>query len=115
MYFAMRSGRLRKYGTYSEKWPLDSVTKRAEVEHHVEADRVLLVDFRVGRAPAQSRVEVFAVLLELREPGVVIDAGAFPIELLVWHLQEVGEQPRRPLDAVAQADDRQRCRRAAAR
>ena len=81
--------------------------ERAEVQHHVEANRVSLVDLRLGGALAQLRVEVFAVALQRGEPRVVVDAGAPPRQVVVRDIKKLRQQPRGGLHAVAQADHRQ--------
>src|SRR5260370_31207862 len=80
----------------------------AEAEHDLESDWILLVDLGIPSSFAQLWIEILAVVLELREPRVVVDAGALPVELSKRNLEVVGEESRRPLDAVAQADHRQR-------
>ena len=80
--------------------------ERAEVKHHVEADGIALIDLGDLRFFAQARVLVDAAVLQRCEPRVVVDAGALPLKLRIGHVEELGEQPRRPLNAVAEADDR---------
>src|SRR5919201_1158486 len=77
----------------------------AEVEHHLESDWVLLVDPRITSSLTQRRVQVRAVALEPREPGIVVDARAIPGHLLVRDVEVAGELSGRSLHAVAQADD----------
>lgn len=76
----------------------------AQVQHHLEADRVLLVHLRHTRALAKQRVQVLTVSLEAGEPRVVIDPGTAPRELLVRDLEVAREPARRALHAVTQAD-----------
>src|SRR5438093_920898 len=78
----------------------------AQMQHHLEPHRVLLVDLGVARAFAQVRIQVLAVALELREPGVVVDAGAYPRHLAVVDSEVIGKLAGRPLHAVAKADHR---------
>ncbi len=59
-----------------------------------------------GEFFAQTRgVEVHAPVLELGEPGEVVDAGALPIHLVVGHVGILREQVAGALHAVAEADD----------
>ena len=78
----------------------------AQVQHYLEPHRVQLVDLGVARAFAQVRIQVLAVALELREPGVVVDACAYPRHLAVVDSEVAGKLAGRPLHAVAKADHR---------
>src|SRR5581483_7894327 len=80
--------------------------ERPEVEHEVETDGVLLVDLRLLRRLSEGWVLVDSVVVELGEPGVVVDARDLPLELLVAETEVARDLPRRALDAVAEADDR---------
>src|SRR5439155_1472512 len=73
-------------------------------QHHLEAHGVLLVHLRHRGTLAQARVHVLAPVAQCRKPGVVVDPGAAPLQLLIGHLKIAGQLPRCPLHAVAQAD-----------
>ncbi len=76
----------------------------AEVPHHLDAHLLVHVVLRLLAALFEERIEVPALVLELQEPGHVVDAGAQEVDLLLRHIHIAGDQVQGRLDTVAEAD-----------
>ena len=71
---------------------------------HLDADTLGLVDFGILHHLAQHGVGILAFALQVKVKGGVVDARAGIGEVACIHLEPLGQQHGRFLNAVAQSD-----------